>query len=66
MALAQELPRGMAAIPLNPGVIDTDMLRGTWGESAGQYPSPEAWARRAAPFLLQLGPRDNGKSLSIS
>src|SRR6266849_7099407 len=26
-ALAQELPKGMAAIPLNPGIIDTDMLR---------------------------------------
>jgi NAD(P)-dependent dehydrogenase (short-subunit alcohol dehydrogenase family) len=66
LALAQELPRGMAAVPLNPGVIDTDMLRGSWGESAGQYPSADTWARRAAPFLLQLGPGDNGKSLSIS
>ena len=27
LALAQELPKGMAAVPLNPGVIDTDMLR---------------------------------------
>jgi NAD(P)-dependent dehydrogenase (short-subunit alcohol dehydrogenase family) len=26
-ALAQELPAGMAAIPLNPGVINTEMLR---------------------------------------
>src|SRR5207249_793906 len=26
-ALAQDLPKGMAAVPLNPGVIDTDMLR---------------------------------------
>jgi NAD(P)-dependent dehydrogenase (short-subunit alcohol dehydrogenase family) len=26
-ALAEELPQGMAAVPLNPGVIDTDMLR---------------------------------------
>ena len=26
-SLAQELPSGMAAIPLNPGIIDTDMLR---------------------------------------
>jgi NAD(P)-dependent dehydrogenase (short-subunit alcohol dehydrogenase family) len=66
LALAQELPQGMAALPLNPGVIDTDMLRSTFGASAGQYPSAEAWARRAAAFLLQLGPRDNGKSLSIS
>src|SRR5262245_1431687 len=30
-ALAQELPRGLAAVPLNPGVIDTDMLRSCFG-----------------------------------
>jgi NAD(P)-dependent dehydrogenase (short-subunit alcohol dehydrogenase family) len=66
LALAQELPKGMAAVPLNPGVIDTDMLRQAWGDSAGHYPSPEQWAKRAAPFLLNLGPRDNGKSLTVS
>lgn len=65
LALAQELPAGMAAVPLNPGVIDTDMLRTTWGDSASQYPNPEEWSQRAVPFLLQLGPKDNGKSLSV-
>jgi NAD(P)-dependent dehydrogenase (short-subunit alcohol dehydrogenase family) len=65
LAMAQELPNGMAAIPLNPGVIDTDMLRGAWGEGAGQYPSPEQWAKRAAPFLLSLSASDNGKSLTV-
>jgi NAD(P)-dependent dehydrogenase (short-subunit alcohol dehydrogenase family) len=60
-ALAQELPAGMAAVPLNPGVIDTAMLRSCFGAEAGNYPSPEVWAERAVPFLLRLGPRDNGK-----
>jgi NAD(P)-dependent dehydrogenase (short-subunit alcohol dehydrogenase family) len=55
-ALAQELPTGMAAVPLNPGVIDTDMLRSAWGDSAGSYPSAEQWAKKAGPFLLNLGP----------
>ena len=64
-ALAQELPRGMAAIPLNPGVIDTDMLRSAWAEAASSYPSPEKWAERAVPFLLSLEARHNGQSLSI-
>lgn len=63
-ALAQELPRGLAAVPLNPGIIDTDMLRSCFGGSAASYPGPEAWARRAVPFLLKLGPRDNGKPLT--
>ena len=64
-ALAQELPRGLAAVALSPGVIDTDMLRQCWADEAGQYPKPEVWARKAAPFLLALGPKDNGKSLEV-
>lgn len=65
-ALAEELPKGMAAIPLNPGIIDTEMLRSCWGAGAGSFPKPEAWARRAVPFILGLGPGHTGKSLSVS
>ncbi len=64
-ALAQELPSGMAAVPLNPGIIHTDMLESCFGEAARNYPSPETWAKRAAPFLLKLGPQHNGQSLSV-
>lgn len=64
-ALAQELPEGLAAVPLNPGVIDTAMLRQCWEEGAGAYPKPEAWAKVAGPYLLQLGRKDNGRSLSV-
>src|SRR6478736_3317732 len=66
LALAQELPAGMAAVPLNPGVIDTDMLRQAWADGAASYPKADQWAARAAPFLLTLGPKDNGRSLSVS
>ena len=65
-ALAQELPAGMAAVPLNPGVIDTDMLRQCWADSAGSYPKAEEWAKVAAPFILALGPKDNGRSVSVA
>ena len=64
-ALAQELPRGLAAVALNPGVIDTEMLRKCWGSGASQYPGPEAWSRVAAPFLMGLSARDNGRSLTV-
>jgi NAD(P)-dependent dehydrogenase (short-subunit alcohol dehydrogenase family) len=64
-ALAEELPAGMAAIPLNPGVIDTDMLRQAWADGAARYPKADAWAKTAAPFILKLGPKDNGRSLSV-
>jgi NAD(P)-dependent dehydrogenase (short-subunit alcohol dehydrogenase family) len=64
-ALALELPKGMTAVPLNPGVIDTDMLRIGFGESAADYGKPAAWAKTAGPFILRLGPKDNGKSLTV-
>lgn len=64
-ALAQELPKGMTAVPLNPGIIDTAMLRSSFGSDAASYPDPQTWAKRAVPFLLQLGPKDNGKPLSV-
>ncbi len=63
-ALAQELPPGLAAVALNPGIIDTDMLRSCFGESAGAYGDATDWAGRAVPFLDVLGPEDNGRALS--
>lgn len=64
-SLAQELPPGMAAIPLNPGVIDTDMLRSCWADGAGSYPKAEAWAKLAAPFILKLDAKQNGKPATV-
>jgi len=58
--LAQELPRGLAAVSLNPGIIDTYMLRQCWAEGASAYEGAESWASRAAPFLLALDASDNG------
>lgn len=64
-ALAEELPRGLAAVAVNPGVIHTELLESYYGQSAKSYPGPEKWAERAAPFLLSLGPEHNGKSLTV-
>jgi NAD(P)-dependent dehydrogenase (short-subunit alcohol dehydrogenase family) len=64
-ALAQELPPGLAAVPLNPGIIDTDMLRSTWGSKSSSFVGPQVWAETAAPFLLNLGAKDNGKALTV-
>jgi len=65
MALAEELPRGMGAIPVNPGIIDTDMLRSCFGGTASRYPSPTKWVEKAVPFLLSLNSRDSGKPQTI-
>ena len=64
-ALAQELPSGMAAIPLNPGIINTDMLQSCFGASAESYSSPKTWAQRAVPFILRINAEDNGRSLTV-
>jgi len=64
-SLAQDLPRPLAAVAVSPGVVDTDMLRRCWGDSAGGYPGAESWGDGAADFFLALGPADNGKSVRI-
>lgn len=64
-ALAQELPPGLGAVPLNPGIIDTDMLRSAFGEEAGSFPDAARWAKKAAPYILSLTPDSSGKSLTV-
>ena len=64
-ALAAELPSGMAAVPLSPGVIDTDMLRTCFPDTASSYAKPDEWAKQAGPFILGLGPGDNGRSATV-
>ncbi len=64
-SLSQELPSGMAAVPLNPGIINTEMLQSAFGGSANSYPTAAEWAKIAVPFLLELGPKDNGQQLTV-
>ena len=54
----------MAAVPLNPGIINTDMLRSCFGGSDSSYPNQDEWARIAVPFLLKLGRDDNGRPMT--
>tara|TARA_B100000131_G_scaffold52552_1_gene47268 strand:+ start:84 stop:764 length:681 start_codon:yes stop_codon:yes gene_type:complete len=63
-SLAQEIPKGMACVALNPGVIDTDMLRSCWGKNASAYIKPKNWASKAAPYILRINEKDNGASLT--
>ena len=60
------MPSGMAAVPLNPGIIHTDMLDICFGDGASAYPTPEEWAKRAAPFLLDLGAQHNGEPMTVT
>jgi NAD(P)-dependent dehydrogenase (short-subunit alcohol dehydrogenase family) len=65
-AMAQETGGKVAVVALNPGIIDTEMLRSCFGESAGGYPDAEQWAKRAVPYLIKLGAKDNGRSLTVA
>ena len=62
-SLAQELPDQMAAVAFNPGVVNTDMLRSTFGDQALDYESPKEWAIRAVTRLEMLTPEDSGKTV---
>jgi NAD(P)-dependent dehydrogenase (short-subunit alcohol dehydrogenase family) len=64
-ALAEELPSGLAAVTLNPGMVHTEMLESCLGTDATRYPSPVQWASRAVPFLLELSREHNGQQLSV-
>ncbi len=67
-SLAQELPalsKSLAVVALNPGIINTEMLRSCFADGADSYPKPAAWAKAAGPFLLTLAAKDNGRSLDV-
>lgn len=64
--IAKDLPNGIACIPLQPGMINTDMLQDHLGlETASKEVGPFDWAEYAAPYILKLGPEHNGESLRI-
>lgn len=63
-ALAAELPKGIAAVALNPGVINTDMLQSCFGDAADSYGDAAQWAKKAVPYLLSLDASHNGQSLT--
>jgi NAD(P)-dependent dehydrogenase (short-subunit alcohol dehydrogenase family) len=67
-SLAQELSRdcgSMAAVPLNPGIIATDMLQSCFAGGAAGYPAPREWAKTAVPFILKINSADNGRQLTV-
>jgi NAD(P)-dependent dehydrogenase (short-subunit alcohol dehydrogenase family) len=64
-SLAQELPAGMAAVPMNPGIINTDMLQSCFAGGATGFPKADAWAKTAVPFLLKIDVSDNGRPLTV-
>lgn len=65
-ALAQELPRSIPAVAMNPGIIDTAMLRSCFGESAADFPNARQWAARAVPYILGITPANAGARTTVA
>ncbi|MGF1449245.1 MAG: SDR family oxidoreductase [Opitutales bacterium] len=66
-SLAAELPDGLGAIALAPGVINTEMLQAHYGgEKAAENESPEDWARHAVPYILALTAEQSGQALRVA
>ena len=63
--LAQDLPSGLAAVALNPGVIHTEMLQSCFGAGAASYLSPDQWAQAAVPFIDGFDASNNGDSVTV-
>ncbi|XP_066927894.1 uncharacterized protein [Clytia hemisphaerica] len=64
LALAKDLPSPLACAPLNPGMINTEMLEGIFSEDASMSRTPEQWIQTAGPFLLSLDRSCNGQRLT--
>jgi NAD(P)-dependent dehydrogenase (short-subunit alcohol dehydrogenase family) len=64
-SLAEEVGKGIVVFALNPGVVDTDMLRSAWGEGAARYPKPEALAAKWKRLFERVEPSWNGRSLDL-
>jgi len=66
-ALCAELPEGVAAVTLSPGVVNTRMLQTVFGvEGAAQQGTPAQWAAKAVPVLLSLNASHRGQQLTVT
>ena len=52
-------------MPLNPGIINTEMLQSCFGGDADSYPAPDDWAKQAVPYILSITADDNGQPLTV-
>jgi len=64
LALEQR-DRGIAAVSLDPGIVDTDMFRTSnpSGHACGEI-SPADFAEKAVPLILSVGMADTGRNLT--
>lgn len=64
-SLAQELPRNMTVVAVNPGVINTEMLETAFGGDVSAYASPESLVPAWLDLFARLDRSWNGRSLDL-
>jgi len=65
-SLAQEIPEPLTCVTLDPGHIDTPLLRTCFSDRfCSEKQSPETWANKACPFILSIDTTHNGQQLTI-
>jgi len=64
-SLSEEVAAGIVVVALNPGVVDTDMLRGAWAAEASRYEPPEALVPRWLRLFERVDRSWNGRSLDL-
>ncbi|KAE8648223.1 hypothetical protein Csa_018415, partial [Cucumis sativus] len=64
-SVAKEVGDGMTIVTLDPGVVNTQMLFTLLGNTSSQFQTPQKWATKAAPMILNLTRTDNGASLTV-
>ncbi len=65
-SLAAEVAEsGLTAVALNPGIVNTEMLKAAWPQAAQQYPGPDSLAAAWTRLFEELGPELNGRSLDL-
>jgi NAD(P)-dependent dehydrogenase (short-subunit alcohol dehydrogenase family) len=64
-SLGEETGQGVVVFALNPGVVDTEMLRSAWSAGAARYPSAEALVPRWLRLFARVEPSWHGRSLDL-
>ncbi|XP_038892620.1 NADPH-dependent pterin aldehyde reductase-like [Benincasa hispida] len=64
-SIAKELPNEMTIVILDPAIINTDMCVFVQGHLASQCQSPQEWALKATPIILNITTADNGATLIV-